>query len=66
MLDLVVHVCNSGEICLRETKVPCVEDRSTTNTSFIIYTYKCIQNMFPKVGLLEELRKEKKKKGIIE
>jgi hypothetical protein len=30
-----------------------VEDKSNTNTSIIIYTFKCIQNMFPKVRLLE-------------
>jgi hypothetical protein len=40
-----------------------VEDRANTNTSIIIYTYKYIQNMFPKVGILEETnggRKEEK------
>jgi hypothetical protein len=44
----------------RKTKAACflsyVEDRSNTNTSFIIYTFKYIQNMFPKVELLEETK----------
>jgi hypothetical protein len=31
----------------------------------IIYTYKYIQNMFPKVGLLEETREGGKKKRIM-
>jgi hypothetical protein len=31
-------------------------DRSNTNTSFIIYTYKYIPNMFPKARLLEETK----------
>jgi hypothetical protein len=37
-----------------------VGDRSNTNTSIITYTYKCIQNIFPKVGLLEETKGERK------
>jgi hypothetical protein len=41
------------------TKVICflsyAEDRSNTNTS-IIYACKCIQGIFPKVGLLEETK----------
>jgi hypothetical protein len=48
----------------RKPKVTCflsyVEDRPTTNTSIIIYTYKYIQNMFLKVGLLEETKREGK------
>jgi hypothetical protein len=47
----------------RKTKVACfllyVEDTANTNISIIIYTYKYVQNMFPKVGLLERLREEK-------
>jgi hypothetical protein len=35
-----------------------VENRSNTNTSIIIYTYEYIQNMSPKVELLEETREE--------
>jgi hypothetical protein len=33
-----------------------VWERANTNTSIIIYTYKHIQNMFVKVGLLEETK----------
>jgi hypothetical protein len=33
-----------------------VEDGSNTNISVVIHTYKYIQNMFPKVGLLEETK----------
>jgi hypothetical protein len=33
-----------------------VDDRPNTNTSIITYTYKYIQNIFPKVGLLEETK----------
>jgi hypothetical protein len=33
-----------------------VEDRYNKNTSIIIYTYEYIQDMFPKVGLLEETK----------
>jgi hypothetical protein len=47
----------------RKTKVMCfhsyVEDRSNTNISIIIYTYKYIQNMFPILGLLEETMGER-------
>jgi hypothetical protein len=45
---------------LRKTKAVCflsyVEGRPNTNTSIIRYTYKYIQNMFPKVGLEEETK----------
>jgi hypothetical protein len=34
-----------------------VEYRSNKNTSNIIYTYKYTQNMYPKVGLVEETKK---------
>jgi hypothetical protein len=37
-----------------------VEDKPNTNTSIIICTYKDIQNMFPKVGLLEETNQREK------
>jgi hypothetical protein len=44
----------------RKLKVACflsyVEYRSNTNTSNIIYAYKYIQNMYPKVGLEEETK----------
>jgi hypothetical protein len=30
--------------------------RSYTNTSNIIYAYKYVQNMYPKVGLVEETK----------
>jgi hypothetical protein len=44
----------------RKTKVTCslsyVEDRSNTNTSVIIFTYKHTQNIFPKVELLQETK----------
>jgi hypothetical protein len=44
----------------KKTKVTCfpsyVEDRSNTNSSNIIYTYKYIQSMFPKMVLLEETK----------
>jgi hypothetical protein len=33
-----------------------MENKSNTNTSIIIYTYKYIQNTFPKVGLLEKTK----------
>jgi hypothetical protein len=32
-----------------------MEDKSNTNTSIIINTYKYIQHMLPKVGMLEEM-----------
>jgi hypothetical protein len=32
------------------------KDRSNTNTSSIIYTNKYVQNMFPKVRLLEDTK----------
>jgi hypothetical protein len=38
------------------------KNRSNTNTRNIIYTYKYIQNMFPKAELLEEAR-ERGKEG---
>jgi hypothetical protein len=45
----------------RKIKVTCflsyVENRSNTNTSINIYTFKYIQNLFPKVGLLEETKR---------
>jgi hypothetical protein len=45
---------------LRKIKVTCflscVENRSNTNINIIMCTYKYTQNMFPKVGLLEETR----------
>jgi hypothetical protein len=45
-------------------KVTCflsyVEDKPNINISNIIYTYKYIQNMFPKVELLEETKGERK------
>jgi hypothetical protein len=41
----------------RKSKVTCflsyVEYKRNTNTRNIIYTYKYIQNMYPKVGLVE-------------
>jgi hypothetical protein len=44
----------------RKTKVACFfsngEERFNTNTNIIIYTYKYMQNMFPKVELLEETK----------
>jgi hypothetical protein len=44
----------------RKTKVIHVlsyaEDRTNTNANIIMYTYKYIQNMFPKVGLLEDTK----------
>jgi hypothetical protein len=40
-----------------------VEDRSNTNTSIIIHTYKYIENMFPKVGLLEEKKGGRKEES---
>jgi hypothetical protein len=33
-----------------------VEDRPNASTNIIIYSYKYIQNVFPKVGLLEETK----------
>jgi hypothetical protein len=39
-----------------------VEDRSNTNTGTITYTYKYIQNMFLKVGLIEENKEGKRRK----
>jgi hypothetical protein len=45
---------------VQKDKITCflsyVENRSNTSTSIIIYTCKNIQNMFPKVGLLEETK----------
>jgi hypothetical protein len=42
----------------RKTKFACflsyVEDRANTSIKIILYTYKYIQNMFPKVGLLQK------------
>jgi hypothetical protein len=38
-----------------------VEYRPNTNINNIIYTYKCIQNMYPKVGLIGKPREEEKK-----
>jgi hypothetical protein len=44
----------------RKQKFACflsyVENSPNTNTTIIIYTYKYIQNVFPKVGLLGETR----------
>jgi hypothetical protein len=44
----------------RKSKDTCflssVEDRCNINISIIIYTYKHILNIFPKVGLLEETK----------
>jgi hypothetical protein len=40
-----------------------VEDRSNTSTSIITYTYKYIQNMFTKVGLIEIKGGEKEEKN---
>jgi hypothetical protein len=37
-----------------------MEYRPNTNTNNIIHTYKCIQNMYPKVGLVEETKGERK------
>jgi hypothetical protein len=37
-----------------------VKDRSNTNSSIAIYTYKYIWNMFQKVGLLEETKERGK------
>jgi hypothetical protein len=34
----------------------CVEYKPNTNISNIIYTYKYIQNMYPKVGLVVETK----------
>jgi hypothetical protein len=39
-----------------------MEDRPNTNISVIIHTYKYIQNMFPKVGLLETKGEGKEEK----
>jgi hypothetical protein len=41
-----------------------VKNRSNTNTSIIMYTYRYIQNKFPKAGLLEENRGRKKRRMI--
>jgi hypothetical protein len=38
--------------------------RPSVNTSSIIYTYKYIQNMYPKVGQVEETKEEKKERKI--
>jgi hypothetical protein len=40
-----------------------VEDRFNTNTSIIIHTYKYTQNIFPKVGLLGEMKGGGKKEN---
>jgi hypothetical protein len=52
----------------RKTQATCflsyMEDRSNTNISIIIYTYKYVWNMFSKLELLEETMgggKEEKK-----
>jgi hypothetical protein len=51
----------------RKTKVTCflsyVGDRRNTNISIIICTYKYIQNMLPKMGLLETKGREKEEKN---
>jgi hypothetical protein len=48
-------------IRFRKTKVACflsyVEDRFNANRSIIKYTYKYIEKMLPKVGLLEEAKR---------
>jgi hypothetical protein len=50
----------------RKMKVACflsyVENRLNTNISIMFYTYKYIENMPPKVGLLQETKEEEKKK----
>jgi hypothetical protein len=53
---------------IRKPKATCflsyVEYRPNTNISTIIYTFKNIQNMYPKGGLVEETKgrgKERKK-----
>jgi hypothetical protein len=53
-----------------KTKVTCfptyVEDRANTNTSITIYTYKNIQNLFPKSGAVRGAKgggKEEKNDG---
>jgi hypothetical protein len=43
-----------------------VEDRSNTNASIIVCTYKYRQNMFPKVELLEETEGGGKEERMIE
>jgi hypothetical protein len=52
----------------RKIKVTCflsyVEHISNTNTSIIFYTYKYIQTLFPKVGLLEETKEGGKEENI--
>jgi hypothetical protein len=52
----------------RKPKAVCflsyVEYRPNTNTSNIICTYKYIQNMYPKVGLLEETKRGRKEEKI--
>jgi hypothetical protein len=35
---------------------PFVEDSPNTNTSIIMYTYNYIQNLFPKVKLLDDFK----------
>jgi hypothetical protein len=35
---------------------PFAGDSSNTNTSIIMYTYKYIQNLFPKVKLLDDFK----------
>jgi hypothetical protein len=43
-----------------------VEYRHYTNTNNIVYTYKYVQNLYPKLGLVEEAKGGGKegKKGI--
>jgi hypothetical protein len=53
----------------RKARVICflsyVEFRPNTSTSIIIYTYKYIQNMYLKVGLVEETKGEGKEGKLV-